>query len=427
MDWSKCIIYGTADGELKCPATQQDSKGSEAYEEFMTNVQGFKELKSLPASICFDDDVTANDLNVNFAKWHKNCHLLFSNSKLLRAQERNERKRNVEHSGDGSSAGQRKSRRGSLPDEFKSGNVINMCIFCKKSDDVLHSCETLELDKTLREQAEAMQDTDLLATIAGGDLVAIEAKYHKQCMDAFRVRYRSYTRSQATLSDSTDLSMTDSRVFAEIISFIEMNVADGEYVFSLADLHKTRLADLGHEKQVNKTRLKNKLLGHYQDYCEEQSLGTGKQTVLVFKEGLQKLLTEELESYDFDKDALSMVHVTKLIRQEMSNKQFHTFDGSFTPHCQDDSVPNSLKVLISMLLYGSNINEQTAGDSQTCLTICQLIRFNVKEKPKVVEKPRHQKTKERTSPKDQRATASLVHRFVCPHSNPEQENVESSS
>jgi len=142
MDWSKCIKCGTADGKLKYPATQQDGKGSEAYKEFMSNVQGFKELKSLPASICFDDDVTANDLSVNCAKWHKNCHLLFSNSKLLRAQERNERKRNVEHSGEGSNAGQRKSRRGSLPDEFKSGNVINVCIFCKKSDDVLYSCET---------------------------------------------------------------------------------------------------------------------------------------------------------------------------------------------------------------------------------------------------------------------------------------------
>ena len=143
-----------------------------------------------------------------------------------------------------------------------------MCIFCKKSDGVLHNCATLGLDKMLREQAAALQDTDLLATIADGDLVAIEAKYHKQCMDAFRVRYRSYKRSQATLSDSTDQSMTDSRVFAEMISFIEANVEDGEYIFPLADLHKmcvARLAALGYEKQVNKTRLKNKLLGHNQD------------------------------------------------------------------------------------------------------------------------------------------------------------------
>lgn len=260
MDWSKYIICGTEDGTLKCPATQQDGKGSQRYEEFMKNVQGFKELKSLPARICFDDDATANDLNVNCAKWHKKCHLLFANLKLLRAQGRNTRKRTVDQSGDGVSTEQRKSKRVSQTDEPKG---CNMCIFCKKSDGLLHNCVTLGLDKTLREQAAALQDTDLLATIADGDLVDIEAKYHKQCMDAFRVRYiSSYKRSQATLSDSTDQSMTDSRVFAEMIYFIEANVEDGQYIFPLADLHKmcvARLAALGYEKQVNKTRLKNKL------------------------------------------------------------------------------------------------------------------------------------------------------------------------
>ena len=72
MDWSKCIICGTADGVLKCPALQHDGKSSQTYKNFMENVQGFKELKSLPASICFDDDVTANDLTINCAKWHIN-------------------------------------------------------------------------------------------------------------------------------------------------------------------------------------------------------------------------------------------------------------------------------------------------------------------------------------------------------------------
>ena len=38
--------------------------------------------------------------------------------------------------------------------------------------------------------------------------------------------------------------------------------------------------------------------------------------------------------------------------------------------------------------------DQTSRNSQACLPICQLIRFNSKEKPKVAEKPHHQKTKE---------------------------------
>ena len=102
--------------------------------------------------------------------------MLFAKSKLLRAQERTARKRNVDNSGYSASAGQRKSKWVSLPDELKYGDL---CIFCKKSDGVLHNCATLGLDKTLREQAEALQDTDLLATIADEDLIGIEAKYHK--------------------------------------------------------------------------------------------------------------------------------------------------------------------------------------------------------------------------------------------------------
>ena len=127
---------------------------------------------------------------------------------------------------------------------------------------MLHSCANLGLDKTQR----TLQDTDLLATIADGDLIGIEAMYHKQCMDAFLFWYRCYKRSLATLSDSTDQSLTDSRVFAEIISFIEANVEEGEYICSLTDLLKiyaSRLSSRGYEKQMNKSRLKKKLLDHY--------------------------------------------------------------------------------------------------------------------------------------------------------------------
>ena len=84
LDWSKLIICGTADCALKYPASQHDGKGSQVYKNFMENVRGFKKPKSLPVRICFDDDVTANDLTINCAKWHKNCYLLFAKSKLLR-------------------------------------------------------------------------------------------------------------------------------------------------------------------------------------------------------------------------------------------------------------------------------------------------------------------------------------------------------
>ena len=36
-----------------------------------------------------------------------------------------------------------------------------------------------------------LQDTELLARISGGDLVAIETKYHFKCLSAYKSKYRS--------------------------------------------------------------------------------------------------------------------------------------------------------------------------------------------------------------------------------------------
>ena len=63
---------------------------------------------------------------------------------------------------------------------------------------------------------------------------------------------------------------------------------------------------------------------------------------------------------------------------------FH-FTGTFASDCEERTVPSSLKSLVSMLLYGPNIKDQTIANSRACLTICQLILFNSKEKPS--EKP----------------------------------------
>ena len=49
------------------------------------------------------------------------------------------------------------------------------------------------------------------------------------------------------------------------------------------------------------------------------------------------------------------------------------FDGTFSTHCQEESVPMQLISLVSMLIDGSGISKDV---SQHALTCAQLIMYN---------------------------------------------------
>ena len=72
--------------------------------------------------------------------------------------------------------------------------------------------------------------------------------------------------------------MNESRVFVELITYIEKAVESGSLLFRLADLHSlyvNRLGDLDITKTVNKTRLKGDLLHHFseaQEQCDGKTL-----------------------------------------------------------------------------------------------------------------------------------------------------------
>lgn len=75
-----------------------------------------------------------------------------------------------------------------------------------------------------------------------------------------------------------------------------------------------------------------------------------------------------------------MAKLVKVIRQEIFDWKSVNFSGSFPPNCQENSVPTILKTLISMLLNGPNMQHQDVTESQVCLTLSQLVFFNVKYK-----------------------------------------------
>lgn len=98
---------------------------------------------------------------------------------------------------------------------------------------------TLNANKSVSKMATEMGDMDLLVKLSEGDLVAIEAKYHLNCLSRYRNRYRSHLRAKSDSSSS--LHSTDrkakAQAFAELISHIEGCLEEDTNIFKLADLH----------------------------------------------------------------------------------------------------------------------------------------------------------------------------------------------
>ena len=62
------------------------------------------------------------------------------------------------------------------------------CILCSKGNEPvqLHGYNTHSAEKSLRSMVEEMNDYELCAKIGGGDLVALEAKFHTSCLMKYR-------------------------------------------------------------------------------------------------------------------------------------------------------------------------------------------------------------------------------------------------
>ena len=91
------------------------------------------------------------------------------------------------------------------------------------------------------------------------------------------------------------------------------------------------------------------------------------------------MLKEALKKRYFLEDAMTLAKAATIVRNYIFNHQAFKFAGCFPPECQEDSLPSSLKSLISLIFSGPNLKDQDKRGSQTCLTIGQLIFYNIKK------------------------------------------------
>ncbi len=271
--------------------------------------------------------------------------------------------------------------------------AINTCLFCEKGCEEagLHQVLTFDADTNIRAMVTELQDTSLLARIVDvGDLIAREAKYHLKCLVNLRNRYRSHLRKSSHQLQGINEKLNESRALLELTSYIEKAVNSGTLLFPLSDIHSmyvNRLEDFGITKQINKTRLKVNLL---EKFPEAQEQHDGKNTIIVFEEGMKNMLREALKKRDFTEDVAILAKAATIVRKDIFTHDHFKFSGSFPPKCQEDSLPSSLKSLVSLIFNGPNLKNQDRRDSQACLTASQLLLYNVKKRPSKVDvKPRH--------------------------------------
>ena len=102
----------------------------------------------------------------------------------------------------------------------------------------------------------------------------------------------------------------------------------------------------------------------------------GETFFLAFNDEVATALQQACER-DFDNEAMTLLKATRIIHRDMSDTK-SKFNATFNNSCQQESVPESLKTLIGMILGGPDIKTRSSDmtEAQTSLSISQLMLFN---------------------------------------------------
>ena len=287
-DWELCAICQASNKEeLRCPADSKRPDKGVGYKTLADNIKEFAELGCMPIDLCLSRLDEGDGIEATFtkqkARWHKDCYILFNATKLKRAQKRQSTSQ-LEVPAAGKYT---RSNATALAKE----TII--CFLCESDKLPLHKVSTLGVDARVRECAAVMNDEKLLAKLSCGDLIALEAHYHRHCYTML-CRNAEYSKRD-DVPESDKPHRLEGIALAELVSFIEESRGSGGdlSIFKLTDLarmYKHRLEQLGVESttRVNTTRLKERLVFQVP---ELESYNEVHGAYLAFRENIGQALT----------------------------------------------------------------------------------------------------------------------------------------
>jgi len=306
----------------------------------------------------------------------KPCRLRYNQTKLDRAEKRHLK---VGEDDKVEEAGDRKRKRSVLrpsSTELKQQEV--KCFFCGETSGSvrLYEAATFQLDSRVRSCARILGDMDLLTKLNAGDMVAQDAKYHRNCLVNLYNRVRKNKKMSG--KSSNDEQAIEGLAFAQLVVFIEEALTDNETapVFKLAELAQLyasrmeQMLGVKYDRRVHMTRLKQRLLAHFPNMRAQQH---GRDVLLAFDDDLGDALAKACE-LDTDNDAVHLARAAQIVTRHIIRDD-KVFNG-FPPECQQNSVPSALLALINMILEGPSIKHQSESTPPAALSISQLLKFN---------------------------------------------------
>ena len=383
LDWEKCCLCQKDNLEpLTCPASNPIEKTRNlGYISLGTNLEKLKSYGYiLPSGFNVNDldegKGIQETLKERAAKYHKNkcARPYLPVDKIINDLQlkRNQNKSALENvSNDGSNNRGTRSRARTL--NMKDERCF-LCMGEAKWNRPLHHCATKEIYENVKSCAAVVGDSRLTAMLETcGDLVALEAKYHKNCLSRLYAQKRRLTCSTQCERDSI---FCEGMAFADLVLFMQSKLNESaSYVFQMGKLTKMysdRVSQLlNHPARPDHTsRLRDKILNHFTDL---EAIKSGREYILRTK-GVT--IHANLNYEDDDENAIGFYRFLRNLRKCVLSHKV-TFEGNFSPNCERDSIPEPLLAAISFLTYGSS-EPSDCGATAPLLTMCQLIMTNMK-------------------------------------------------
>ena len=244
-----------------------------------------------------------------------------------------------------------------------------------------HRAETLGITRKVYEAAKTLCDTESLAKLSAGDMIAIDAVYHLRCLNRLYKKAEAIKDGTSKFNDGEKLKQQ--QAFVELLEYIESFRGTREVLAmgQICKIYEDRLVELGITVAPHTTRLRKSLIEAIPDLeCIKNK--NGYNWDLVFNEYLGLAVSEMKQRDSFKDKVLRMAQTASDIRESI----FKSRDKNKPISDSVIDIPEEIKVFLGFLLNGPYVkpynDPNMKATEKVISSIGQVIAFNTVKKRK---------------------------------------------